>query len=452
MSFGQGNIHFVNNPAAGSPLTNGARNGLSQKLGYAVLGQDLGELGSPADLLSNREIPLNGFQLNLLQDAGTAKGLNILGNVNNDFPGLVIQNSSAGILASSLLQFGNNAGHFLNIELLSSGGGNPSSAHFIQSVGKYLFSNNTGKDFLNINAFTQQYGFGDISSTGSGSQLQIDDLNELMQLLVGTDPYLFLDVINDSFSIGDINGATSSTYFYLDGTQSEISTGADSVFTTEHNVGRYRLGDLSSTKNSSLVQLNDNATLEFLYSVAGNKYLDLSPSNKSYNLGDIDFSNNGLQLNIDDQSQFIALGNTGQVEMTIDIVNSAIKLFAGNGKSLQMNGGNNLLQVFLPANKKALEFSGANFTYKIGDIDAANHHTTLVVDDQTAVQQILAGALNGIKITGDTTLLHTGTNLSNGAGASLGTLTNAPVPGDPAKWITIDDNGTTRLIPAWNAV
>jgi hypothetical protein len=188
--------------------------------------------------------------------------------------------------------------------------------------GKFLFSNNTGKDFLNINAFTQQYGFGDISSAGSGSQLQIDDLNELMQLLVGADPYLFLDVINDSFSIGDINGATSSTYFYLDGTQSEISTGADSVFTTEHNVGRYRLGDLSSTKNSSLLQLNDNATLEFLYSVAGNKYLDLSPS---------------------------------------------------------------------------------NFTYKIGDIDAANHHTTLVVDDQIAVQQILAGALNGIKITGDTT-------------------------------------------------
>jgi hypothetical protein len=373
MSTGQGSVALNQKreaPAA-APTVAGANNGLSLNGTNAVLGQSLGQAGSPADLLSNREIPLNGFQLNLLQDAGTAKGLNILGNVNNDFPGVVIQNSNAGILASSLLQFGNDAGHFLNIELLSSGAGNPSAAHFIQSVGKFLFSNNTGKDFLNINAFTQQYGFGDISSAGSGSQLQIDDLNELMQLLVGADPYLFLDVINDSFSIGDINGATSSTYFYLDGTQSEISTGADSVFTTEHNVGRYRLGDLSSTKNSSLLQLNDNATLEFLYSVAGNKYLDLSPS---------------------------------------------------------------------------------NFTYKIGDIDAANHHTTLVVDDQIAVQQILAGALNGIKITGDTTLLHTGTNLSDGAGVSLGTLTNAPIPGDPAKWIRIDDNGTTRLVPAWNAV
>lgn len=38
---------------------------------------------------------------------------------------------------------------------------------------------------------------------------------------------------------------------------------------------------------------------------------------------------------------------------------------------------------------------------------------------------------------------------TNGAGASLGTLTNAPAAGDPTKWIAVDDNGTTRYIPAW---
>ena len=39
--------------------------------------------------------------------------------------------------------------------------------------------------------------------------------------------------------------------------------------------------------------------------------------------------------------------------------------------------------------------------------------------------------------------------LPNGAGVATGTLTNAPAAGNPTKWITLDDNGTTRYIPAW---
>jgi hypothetical protein len=60
---------------------------------------------------------------------------------------------------------------------------------------------------------------------------------------------------------------------------------------------------------------------------------------------------------------------------------------------------------------------------------------------------ILAG--NGLKITGDTVLMHTGTALANGAAANVGTLNNAPAAGNPTKWISIDDNGTIRRIPAW---
>lgn len=52
----------------------------------------------------------------------------------------------------------------------------------------------------------------------------------------------------------------------------------------------------------------------------------------------------------------------------------------------------------------------------------------------------------------DTTGILIGTSgfaLTNGAAAQLGTLTNAPTAGDPTKWIPINDNGTTRYIPAW---
>lgn len=41
------------------------------------------------------------------------------------------------------------------------------------------------------------------------------------------------------------------------------------------------------------------------------------------------------------------------------------------------------------------------------------------------------------------------TAVSNGAGAAAGTLLNAPVAGNPTKWIPFDDNGTIRYIPAW---
>lgn len=46
-------------------------------------------------------------------------------------------------------------------------------------------------------------------------------------------------------------------------------------------------------------------------------------------------------------------------------------------------------------------------------------------------------------------LIHSATSLSSGAGSSTGTLTNAPSAGNPTKWVPIDDNGTTRYVPAW---
>lgn len=56
---------------------------------------------------------------------------------------------------------------------------------------------------------------------------------------------------------------------------------------------------------------------------------------------------------------------------------------------------------------------------------------------------------NGAIYTADTTLLHTIAALTDGAAAATATMTNAPAAGNPTKWIPIDDNGTTRYIPAW---
>lgn len=40
-------------------------------------------------------------------------------------------------------------------------------------------------------------------------------------------------------------------------------------------------------------------------------------------------------------------------------------------------------------------------------------------------------------------------SLTNGAGASIATITNGPVAGNPTKWMPFNDNGTIRYIPMW---
>lgn len=48
-----------------------------------------------------------------------------------------------------------------------------------------------------------------------------------------------------------------------------------------------------------------------------------------------------------------------------------------------------------------------------------------------------------------TFMIRTKTSYANGAGVGAGTITTAPSAGNPTKWIPIDDNGTTRYVPAW---
>jgi hypothetical protein len=48
-----------------------------------------------------------------------------------------------------------------------------------------------------------------------------------------------------------------------------------------------------------------------------------------------------------------------------------------------------------------------------------------------------------------TALIKSSVAMNSGAGVGAGTITNAPAAGDPTKWIPINDNGTTRYVPAW---
>lgn len=57
--------------------------------------------------------------------------------------------------------------------------------------------------------------------------------------------------------------------------------------------------------------------------------------------------------------------------------------------------------------------------------------------------------LGELTVGGASYLLKSNNALPDGAAAAAGTLGNAPVAGNPTKWVAINDSGTTRWIPTW---
>lgn len=55
----------------------------------------------------------------------------------------------------------------------------------------------------------------------------------------------------------------------------------------------------------------------------------------------------------------------------------------------------------------------------------------------------------GLITTNSQIMLASNQAFTNGAAAQIATITNGPTAGNPTKWIPINDNGTTRYIPAW---
>lgn len=62
---------------------------------------------------------------------------------------------------------------------------------------------------------------------------------------------------------------------------------------------------------------------------------------------------------------------------------------------------------------------------------------------------ITGGSITAALTDNTTSLIASSSTLTNGAGALAGTLNNSPAAGNPTKWVSINDNGTTRYIPAW---
>jgi len=112
------------------------------------------------------------------------------------------------------------------------------------------------------------------------------------------------------------------------------------------------------------------------------------------------------------------------------------------------SGTNNFISVTPSYNQ--LSGTAANTDLLINRTQTAvGSGAQLLIDAQVGSASKFSVNNAGLITTNSTTMIASNQAFTNGAAAQLGTLTNAPTAGNPTKWIPINDNGTTRYIPAW---
>lgn len=463
---------------SGPPFAaNSADNGLSVDAvsGHIVFGGNVG--GVLATLLSNREIPTGGFFTAL-----SGLGNLLIGKTNDTGPRLQIDNALTAaqtIGAIGITANWNTTGVATLISALvtntaSSLGSNLMNLATTANAGFRFLT--TGGVLWRDPVASQAMTWTPISvaaggSTGAGGQsTSFQILGRYLQA-AGT-PQLNSISINDFIAPTGGSGATVAINiqqtFNQSGTFSGVARGvyynpqvvallAPSHVAWENVLGDVNIGTTSGGLNigvtGALTGFFNNAThflsLGDVNSVANKTLFQLDDGGA---MGATLVSVNGLsiqgvtgfahgRMQYDPASSIFTIANSavGSVQIGNATEGDIFSIAALGMVALNGGGGNQY-------------FSGDGTTaailVQLGDLQARNHSTSLKIVD--ASSQVQIAAASGLKITGDAAnLLHTGQNMTNFAAAALGTLTNAPVAGNPTKWIQIDDNGTARRIPAW---
>lgn len=188
----------------------------------------------------------------------------------------------------------------------------------------------------------------------------------------------------------------------------------------------------------------------------------------------------GVPMSIVGQPDGIATLDSGGLVPMAELPPLVDSLTAGSGLSVSSSTGDVTVSLDVPvsiADGGTGETSAGAALTALGGLAAANDLSdvasapsarmnlglgTIATQAANAID-IIGGTIDGTDVgdttpgkgaftqvtNGDTVLLRTSAALANGAGTAAGTLANAPVAGNPTKWVEINDNGTTRYIPAW---
>ena len=276
MNAGQGSLSFSqkNAIAGGGPpfQLNSAYNGLSVDpvTGQIVLGDDLGFTG-PADLVSDREIAMQGNTLQLSQ-------LNTFGFSNWRFniePNFMAIADTGGIGSYMLwsVDFAGNTGQFIGNNRASAGWSPPFIA--IQNTdvggtfGRLQFS---GQDAM------------EMTDAGPTNAIAIFPTGDVAVQQSGlADPNYKFFVLNN----GTLGG------------QMRVQNAAATLFEINDSTGFYQLGDISNNTGGSFLSINDPGAV-ITMNILNSRVLNLDRSGQIYQIGDIDVLNNQTIFTIDD--------------------------------------------------------------------------------------------------------------------------------------------------------
>ncbi len=151
----------------------------------------------------------------------------------------------------------------------------------------------------------------------------------------------------------------------------------------------------------------------------------------------------------------VTSGDGGTISLVGGTANSgvggSVGIFAGDGGGVDQNGGSITLTAGDPTGTAVggsialASGTKGSIVLRLGII------VRLTVDDNSVTidAPVSGDSLTVAPSSSSGALMATSSALTTGAGASAGTITNAPSVGNPTKWIKINDAGTIRSIPAW---
>jgi hypothetical protein len=192
----------------------------------------------------------------------------------------------------------------------------------------------------------------------------------------------------------------------------------------------------------------------FIFRIAdsgGNLKISIDDTARQYIFGNT-APINGTQLFIDDIVGTVQLGVGGAPLLVLDNAVATRVAQLGdsqgidNGTILKVDDVNKIIEAMTGGAFRMLSLNQNTSTYQIGDIDGFGSSQFIKIDDN-----ILETIINTAKLftQGSSEYLNSKTNLTNAAGIAAGTLLNAPIAGNPTKWIQFDDAGIVRRIPCW---
>lgn len=348
-SFGQGSVSRSSKifPTAPPFPGNSAYNGLSVDpiTGQIVLGQDIADPLNPAILVSNREIPLAGNDLNL--------------NNAIDY-GLGTPAQQGNIFANLL--FGPPGGSYAFTIRGAQNDGVTNAMEF--TVTKHGFQVTDDVNGTPINILTADnlsigsdnglslappvYKIGDVNLVGNSSIFELNDLTGIAKISDATDIFFQADMINQRVALGDVSNVINTTFAAVDVLNKQVQIQAANNGLSQSTILLSGDNTMASSFISMAAFETPATSLQILIDASNDKVSVANSVNKGmlfdygtdqYQIGDIVGFANGNRFIVDELNSLFIFENIA--------LNSAIQINGVNGftgtvtpvNSITVNGG-----------------------------------------------------------------------------------------------------------------